>query len=235
VPQLRILVTAGPTVEDIDPVRFISNRSSGKLGVAVAAAMLKAGHRAVLVHGPVGETVLNAVRRLGRKRTATVMSVRSAAEMHRAVVTQSRRADAIIMTAAVADFTPAVLSSSKLKKAKSGVVLRLKPTADILGDLGRRKGRRDKPILIGFALETGTGRTPSQRAQSQLAEAQRKLREKNLDAIVLDSPKTMGADDGDFRILFRDNPGLDCSGMTKPQLAKLLVEVVDTIRRKTGR
>ena len=233
-PTLRILITAGPTVEDIDPVRFISNRSSGKLGVEVTSAMLKAGFGAVLVHGPVGDSVMKAIKRL-QQRKANTVAVRSAAEMHRAVVAESRNVDAIVMTAAVADFTPASQSDTKLKKVDSDHRLKLIPTVDILGDLGRRKGKRDRPILIGFALETGTGRTAALRAQSQLTEAQRKLHAKNLDAIVLDSPRTMGADDGDFRILFRDGTGLDCSGMTKPQLAKLLVEVIETLRQKTSR
>ncbi len=229
---MNILITAGPTIEDIDPVRFISNRASGKLGVELAAAALKAGHRATLVHGPVGDTVNAAIAKLARNKRATIVPVRSAAEMHRAVMAHLRGADGVIMSAAVADFTPASFSVSKLKKAKQGLILTLKPTVDILRDVGRRKGKRSTPVLIGFALETGTGRTSQQRRASQTSEALRKLRDKNCDAIVLDSPKAMGASDGDFRILFRDGSELDCTGMSKMALAGELVKLVAAMHQK---
>ena len=231
-----ILVTAGPTVEDIDPVRFISNRSSGKLGVEVAAAGVRAGLRVILIHGPVAENVLKRIRQLGRAVSA--VAVRSAADMHRAVKSNLARADAVIMTAAVADFTPAVVSATKLKKAqpppkarskvRAETVLKLKPTVDILAEVGGKKGTRARPLLIGFALETGTGRTDSERRIAQTSEAIRKLCDKNLDAIVLDSPSAMAADSGDFKILFRDGTRRDCSGMSKRALARVLIKFATT-------
>ena len=233
-PILHFLITAGPTVEDIDPVRFISNRASGKLGVELAAAALKGGHRATLVHGPVGDLVGAAIAKLARSSRVTVVPVRSAAQMYGAVIAHLRGADIVIMSAAVADFAPVNFSVSKLKKAKQGLVLKLKPTVDILRDVGRRKGKRATPFLIGFALETGTGGTSKQRRASQTSEALRKLHEKNCDLIVLDSPKAMGASDGDFRVLSRNGSEWDCSGMTKTALARNLVKLAaGAIRQKT--
>ena len=220
---MTILITAGPTVEDIDPVRFISNRSSGKLGFEAAAAAKAAGCRAILIYGPVAGSLCARIAGLGVGVKS--VAVRSAAEMLRAVNAHLPKADAVIMTAAVADFTPAKFAKVKIKKATHGLILRLKPTVDIARELGRRKGRRKRPVLIGFALETGTGRTSAQRRATQRSEALRKLREKNLDAIVLNSPKTMAAETGDFQVLFRDGTGLDCRGMSKRRFGRVLIEV----------
>jgi phosphopantothenoylcysteine decarboxylase/phosphopantothenate--cysteine ligase len=223
---MTILITAGPTVEDIDPVRFISNRSSGKLGFEVAATAKAANYRAILIYGPVAESLHARITGLG----ASVKSVpvRSAADMLRAVNAHLPQADAVIMTAAVADFAPVKFAEVKIKKATHGLVLRLNPTVDIARELGRRKGRRKRPVLIGFALETGTGRTSAQRRATQKSEALRKLREKNLDVIVLNSPKTMAADAGDFHVLFRDGTELDCSGMSKRRFARVLVALASS-------
>jgi phosphopantothenoylcysteine decarboxylase / phosphopantothenate---cysteine ligase len=169
----NILVTAGPTREPIDPVRYIGNRSSGKMGFAVAAAAAARGASVTLVTGPVDLRSPRGVRRI---------DVETAAEMHREVMKAGRRSDAVIMTAAVADFTPSRPSVSKIKKENSGgsIGLELKPTKDILGELGRKKGKR---ILVGFALETGNGP----------ANARRKLAAKNLDFIVLNNAGEKGS------------------------------------------
>lgn len=218
---LTFLITAGPTVEDIDPVRFISNRATGKLGVAVARAAHAGGHRAILIHGPISETVLKALPRSG----VSAVAVRSAAQMLRAVMKFIAKADVVIMNAAVADFTPAAISGVKLKKKTSGLVLRLKPTVDILKQLGGRKKSGGDFALIGFALETGSGSTAAQRRAARTGEARRKLREKNLDAIVLDTPHAMGSDVSNFTVLARDGSVRAIRRVSKAEFAKVLVRL----------
>ena len=127
------------------------------------------------------------------------------------------------MSAAVADFTPEKTAATKLKKAKQGMLLRLKPTVDILRQLGKRKSRSDRPALIGFALETGEGRGSVARKRSQLAEAQRKLRDKNLDAIVLDAPAAMGANASNFTVIFRRGERFSYRRISKRSFARILV------------
>jgi len=198
---LTFLVTAGPTVEDLDPVRFISNRASGRLGFEIARAALAARHRVILIHGPVAEELARSLPRVPSARLQRV-AVRSCAEMHRAVLKALPRVQVVVMTAAVADFAPARTSAVKLKKRAAGLVLHLKPTVDILAHLGRiKRTRRPDLRLIGFALETGSGRTPAARARARLREARRKLVAKNLDAIVLDTPAEMASARGEFHVL----------------------------------
>ncbi len=159
---LQILVTAGPTVEDLDPVRFISNRSTGKMGYALAGEAALRGAEVFLVSGP---TLLDSppgVERIG---------VRSASEMRQAVLERFESVDVVVKVAAVADFTPEAPAPQKLKKTKSKLDLHLTRTPDILAELGRRKTRQ---FLVGFAAE-------SENVQEN---ARRKLQEKNLDMIV---------------------------------------------------
>lgn len=159
---MRILVTAGPTREPLDPVRFLSNRSSGKMGYAIARAALHAGHEVALISGPV---------HLPPPLGARFLPVQTAAEMLAAVREQVPWCDALIMAAAVADWTPRVVSPHKLKKAGTNPVLELVHTVDILQDVRTLKGTR---IFIGFAAETS----------NPPAEARRKLESKGLDAVV---------------------------------------------------
>jgi phosphopantothenoylcysteine decarboxylase / phosphopantothenate---cysteine ligase len=163
----RILVTAGPTFEAIDPVRFVGNRSSGKMGFAIANAAAQRGADVTLIAGPVVRETPRNVKRI---------DVESAQEMFTAVLAQSKKTDAVIMSAAVADFTPVHPSQHKIKKQPGGETLELtmKATPDILAALGSKKR---KTVLVGFALETKDG----------LARAKDKLRKKNLDLIVLNS------------------------------------------------
>src|ERR1043165_8548890 len=128
---MHFLITAGPTVEDIDPVRFLSNRASRTLGFALAKAAIAAGHKATLVHGPVSPQLIRSA-----PKGATLVAVRSTASMREAVFDTVKRADAVIMSAAVSDFMPAHFSKTKLKKTDAGVVLKLKATPDILKQLG---------------------------------------------------------------------------------------------------
>ena len=218
----HILITAGPTVEDLDPVRFISNRASGKLGFALARAALEAGCRVTLIHGPVADEVLKTVPK--NKRLKCV-AVRSAAQMLGAVRTHVNAVDAAIMNAAVSDFTVSKKSAVKLKKSAAGFMLKLKPTVDILAELGRIKRARGKRlVLIGFALETGAGASASQRRSSALRFARGKLKAKNLDAIVLNSPVSIGADSGDFKLIEGANVRVLAGGKT--QFARQLIESV---------
>ena len=143
----RVLITAGPTVEDLDPVRFISNRSSGKMGYAVAAAASERGADVILVSGPTA---------LPCPHGATRIDVRSALEMEKAVLENIEGCDAAIMAAAVADFRPEALSDRKLKKkpGETERVVRLVPNPDILAGLGVRFAGCERPFLVGFAVET---------------------------------------------------------------------------------
>lgn len=169
----RVLITAGPTYEKIDPVRFIGNYSSGKMGYALAEVCAGRGAEVTLVSGPVNlQAVHPNIRRV---------DVESAEEMYRASVEVFPQADAAILCAAVADFTPEVVAGTKIKREKEDLVLRLKPTHDIAAELGRMK--RDGQKLVGFALETN----------DELKHAQDKMARKNLDFIVLNSLNDKGA------------------------------------------
>ena len=160
----RVLVTAGPTREAIDPVRFISNRSSGKMGFAVAAAARRRGAAVVLVTGPSAVDAPPGVERI---------AVTTAAEMREAVLAREPWASIVVMTAAVADYRMANPARQKIKKASGALSLTLEQTSDILSELGAR--RRADRLLVGFAAETEHG----------IEHARRKLREKHLDLIVL--------------------------------------------------
>jgi len=170
----KILVTAGPTYEAIDPVRFIGNRSSGKMGFAIANAAAQRGARVTLVAGPV---------HLETPRNVTRIDVESAHEMHSAVLAQAAKADAVIMAAAVADFAPQTRARKKIKKDSSGdhLTLSLSPTDDILKSLSEKK--KKGVLLVGFALET----------DDEIRNAKEKLTRKKLDFIVLNSLKDTGA------------------------------------------
>lgn len=169
---MRILVTAGPTREPLDAVRFLSNPSSGKMGFACARAARRAGHRVTLVTGPVALPDPPGVR---------TVRVTTALEMRRAVLAEYPGADAVVMTAAVGDYRPARRFAGKLKKDARVLTLRLVRTPDILRALGRRKGRR---VLVGFALEV----------QDAVHQALLKYKRKNLDLVLLNSPRTFAAD-----------------------------------------
>lgn len=159
----HFLITAGPTYEDLDPVRYIGNRSSGKMGYALAEAAAERGAQVTLVSGPTELAALKSVENI---------SVRSAEEMKNAVFNHFEQSDTLIMAAAVADFAPAKVSSQKVKKGKVKTKLvKLSQTADILSELRKIKGKRK---IVGFAAET----------ENLVANAQKKLKAKGLDMIV---------------------------------------------------
>lgn len=169
----KILITAGPTYEKIDPVRFIGNYSSGKMGYALAEVCAQRGAEVVLISGPVSLSVNNPAIR--------VVSVESASQMYTATVAEFSDCHSAILCAAVADFTPQISVSSKIKREKGDMVLHLAPTKDIAAELGKLK--RKEQHLVGFALETDNERS----------NAIHKLETKNLDFIVLNSLKDKGA------------------------------------------
>jgi phosphopantothenoylcysteine decarboxylase / phosphopantothenate---cysteine ligase len=143
----RVVVTAGPTYEDLDPVRFVGNRSSGRMGYAVAAELARRGAGVVLISGP--STV-------AAPEVASVVRVRTAAEMHRAVLEAVQQADALVMAAAVANYTSEAVSGEKIEHGDGALTLRLVPTTDILAEVAawRRRESRQRPLLVGFAAET---------------------------------------------------------------------------------
>ena len=168
----KILVTAGPTREAMDPVRYITNHSTGKMGYAIARVAACRGAEVTLVTGPT---------EIEKPRFVKVVSVETAQEMLRSVLLESKEQDAIIKAAAVADYRPAVTAQEKMKKGSGELSLPLEPTDDILGYLGQH--RREGQFLCGFSMET----------QNVLENSRAKLQKKNLDMIVANNLKTEGA------------------------------------------
>lgn len=215
--RLRILVTAGPTREYLDPVRYFSNDSSGKMGFALAAAAALRGHRVSLVTGPVQLPTPAAVRRI---------DVVSAADMLHACRRLWRTHDVLIMAAAVADYSPARRARLKRKKGNAALVVRLVPTIDILATLAR--DRRASQLVVGFALEDRAARY----------RAAAKLRRKRLDAIVLNSPAAIAADRSRLEVLALPQPGSKSAAWRtlpladKSAQAKLLLELIEDLARR---
>jgi phosphopantothenoylcysteine decarboxylase/phosphopantothenate--cysteine ligase len=211
---MKILVTAGPTREAIDPVRFISNRSTGKMGYAVASRAVCRGARVVLVSGP---------SQLEVPPVAEVVSVESAADMARAVTEHFGWADVVIKAAAVSDFTPTNPSGHKMKKNECDNTIELSRTEDILLRLGKIKG--DK-ILVGFAAET----------EEVTTNARKKLKDKNLDMIVANdvSRKDSGfaVDTNVVRIIEREGPETELPLMTKEDVADEILTRVGELWKK---
>src|SRR5262245_13532181 len=162
----RVLVTAGPTYEDFDPVRYIGNRSSGRMGFAVAAEAARRGAAVTLVAGPTS---------VEAPPVAEIVRVRGAAEMHHQVMARAGGVDVVVMAAAVADYTPAEPASQKVPKSGETLTLTLRPTPDILADLGARRGASGGgPVLVGFAAET----------DDVVARARAKREKKRVDLVV---------------------------------------------------
>jgi len=201
---MRILVTAGPTREYLDAVRFLSNASSGKMGFACAKAAARAGHDVTLVSGPVALPDPAGVR---------TIRVTSADEMYRAVMNAYPRIDAAIMTAAVGDYRPAERFAGKLKKKSETLTLRLVRTRDILKEMGRKKGKR---ILVGFALEV----------QDAIHQALVKYKKKNLDYVVLNTPRSFAADRMDCQVYREGGVVKRFKGASKDDVARWIVSVL---------
>ncbi len=170
-----VLVSAGPTYEDLDAVRYVGNRSSGKMGYAIAAEAAQRGARVVLVSGP---------SHLQAPAGAEMVHVRSADDMHRAIVPHAAHADIVVMAAAVADYTPdRGRAAGKIEKREGPMDLRLVRTVDILAELGAARGAADRPVLVGFAAENG----------DPVARGREKLRRKKVDVIVANDISTDAA------------------------------------------
>lgn len=206
----KVLITAGPTQEPIDPVRFISNHSTGKMGYAIADKLAKAGADVTLISGQVAlkspDVSINLVK------------VRSAKEMFEASQKYFAEADIIILTAAVADYTPAVVADKKIKKKEDTFTIELTKTTDIAKTLGQQK--RPEQLMIGFALET----------DNEVANAIGKIQSKNLDMIVLNSLQNAGAgfghDTNKISIIKRDGTMIEFDLKSKQDVAQDIVEAI---------
>jgi phosphopantothenoylcysteine decarboxylase / phosphopantothenate---cysteine ligase len=210
---VTFLITAGPTRESIDPVRYISNRSSGKMGYAIAEAALDAGQDVILISGPVN---------LAPPRDAKFISVSTSDEMFDAVHQHADSSDICVLCAAVADYKPAEVSPVKIKKCAAQVSLELVPTRDILQSLGLQEDR--KFLLVGFAAET----------DHLEANAAKKLREKNCDIIVANDARiAMETDENELLILFRDGETKKISRSSKTILARELVKIFQDSQQKS--
>jgi phosphopantothenoylcysteine decarboxylase/phosphopantothenate--cysteine ligase len=205
---VRFLITAGPTREPIDPVRYVSNRSSGKMGYAIAEAAIDEGHDVTLISGPVN---------LEAPQNAQLISVSTSDEMSEAVHRHADRCDVCVLCAAVADYKPAKVSSTKIKKRGEKFSLELVLTRDILNSLGQRQNRQF--VLVGFAAET----------DHVEENASKKLRAKNCDIMVAndvsDPNSGMESDENEVTILFRDGEKKKISRAQKKIVARELVKI----------
>ncbi len=205
---MRILITAGPTREFFDSVRFISNPSSGKMGYAIAVEAARRGHQVELISGPV---------ELPAPKGVKLTRVVTAREMFKAAATKFPRCHAAVMTAAVCDYRPAKRLGSKIKKSNRARLLRLLPTIDIAAFLGRNKGDR---IVIGFAMED----------HDEHRHAEAKLRRKYCDAIVLNGPGNVGSDRATIQV-FHAAAGWDrpLSG-PKSRIARVVLNLAERLQ-----
>jgi len=210
---VRFLITAGPTREPIDPVRYLSNRSSGKMGYAIAEAAIEAGHEVVLISGPVG---------LGRPRGVAMISVSTSDEMFEAVRQHTSRCDVLVMSAAVADYKPAKVFKNKIKKGDATLSLELKPTRDILTSLPKNR----RFLVVGFAAET----------ENVEANARKKLHEKHCDVVVANdvgrTDSGIESDENQVEILFLSGEIKKISRAPKKIIARELVKVFANVREK---
>ena len=203
--KLNILITAGGTRESIDPVRFIANASTGRMGYALARAAIKAGHAVTLITAPTT---------LRPPKGVTVVDVVTSDEMFKAVKANFDKCDCLIMAAAVSDFKPAAISKTKLKKEKTALSLELKPTKDILKWAGCNKTKGQ--AVVGFALED----------TDILANAESKLKSKKLDMIIANAPAAIGANRSTLHIKTKTTDWQTYINTSKTTSAKRILEVL---------
>jgi phosphopantothenoylcysteine synthetase/decarboxylase len=212
--QMHVLITAGGTREYIDPVRFISNASSGQMGYALARAALKAGHKVTLITAPTA---------LKPPKGARVVNVETAAQMFAAVKADFPKCDCLIMAAAVSDYTPAKPSQTKLKKQKAKLVLELKPTPDVLKWAGRHRrvctAHHNPQIVVGFALED----------RHLLTNAEKKLRDKHLDMIVANTPAAIGAGTSTLHIKAAESDWIQIRNASKASSARRIIRLIGAV------
>lgn len=206
----KALVTAGPTYEAIDPVRFIGNYSSGKMGYAIADELANRGAEVTLVSGPVSIQT--------KSKKIKLLLVTSAEEMHTTCLAHSASYNIAVMAAAVADYTPTVVADQKIKKKEGELTITLKKTKDILGSLG--KAKKEGQLLVGFALET----------ENEKLNAQKKLDEKKADLIILNSLKDNGAgfghDTNKVTLFFKSGQEKQIELKSKSALARDIVDAI---------
>jgi len=208
----RLLVTAGPTVEPLDPVRFISNRSSGRMGYALARAARQRGAQVILVSGPTPLTPPHGVE---------FHMIETAQEMREVVINKAPQCDVVIKAAAVSDYRPKLRAGQKLKKNTKTLTLELVRNPDILAELGKRKDKDSRrPILVGFAAET----------ESLLANAREKLKNKNLDLIVANDVSRSDAgfqvDTNQVKLIFKEGQIKELPLMSKEEVAHRILDHV---------
>ena len=206
--KLNILITAGGTRESIDPVRYITNASTGRMGYAIARAATQTGHAVTLVTAPTS---------LRPPKEASVIDVVTSDEMFKAVKAGFAKCDCLIMAAAVSDYKPAASSKTKIKKQPSALSLELKPTQDILKWAGRHKVKGQ--TVVGFALED----------TDILANAERKLKAKKLDMIVANAPAAIGAEKSTLYIKTKTTDWQTLPNQTKSASAKKLLTVIESL------
>lgn len=205
---MHFLITSGGTREYIDPVRFISNSSSGRMGFALARSALKAGHKVTLVSAPTGRRP---------PRGAQVISVETSAEMFEEVRKHFDKCDCLIMAAAVSDYTPAKRANSKIKSGSKPLTIKLKPTVDILKWAGSHKRRNQR--VVGFTLE-----------DKQLRDrAEKKVRAKNLDMIVANAPAAIGAERSTVHIKTMDSDWFAIRDASKVKIAVRIIAKAETL------
>ncbi|MHC4618865.1 MAG: phosphopantothenoylcysteine decarboxylase domain-containing protein [Planctomycetota bacterium] len=205
---MHFLITAGGTREYLDPVRFISNASSGKTGFALALAALKAGHKVTLVAALTGQQPPTGAR---------VAKVESAAQMFEAVKKHFPRCDCLIMAAAVSDYTPVRPAKNKIKRSGKSLTIKIKPTVDILKWVARHKRRNQ--FVVGFALE-----------DKKLRErAEKKLKEKNLDMIVANTVAAIGSERSSVHLKRPDSRWAEIESASKTAVARKIVAEVEKL------
>jgi phosphopantothenoylcysteine decarboxylase/phosphopantothenate--cysteine ligase len=207
---MRILITAGGTREYIDPVRFISNASSGKMAYALARSALKAGHKVTLISAPTTQKPP-----VGAK----LINIETAAKMFEAVKKRFIWCDCLIMAAAVADYTPVRPAKTKIKKTCKNLMIKLKPTTDILCWAGKHK--KINQVLIGFALEDKALRI----------RAEKKMRGKNLDMIAANTPAAIGADRSNVQIKISNSQWLKIQNAKKSAIANKIIRLIEKLHR----
>lgn len=211
----KVLITAGPTYEPIDPVRFIGNFSSGKMGIALADEFAKRGAKVTLILGP--------SRLLPAESAVTLIKVKTAEEMYAAATHEFPAANIAVLAAAVADYRPVDIATDKIKKENAGLTIQLEKTPDIAAHLGSLK--KTGQLIVGFALETN----------NEEENAFAKLKKKNFDFIVLNSLRDSGAgfnhDTNKITILFPGNKKKDFELKTKAEVAKDIVEEVSVLMK----
>jgi phosphopantothenoylcysteine decarboxylase/phosphopantothenate--cysteine ligase len=212
---VKFLITAGPTREPIDPIRYISNRSSGKMGYAIAEAALDAGHQVILISGPVN---------IEPPQDAKFVSVSTSDEMFDAVRRHADKCDVCVLCAAVADYKPAAVSRAKIKKRNETISLKLIRTRDILDSLGHRQDRQF--LVVGFAAETN----------DLEQNAMQKLRDKNCDLMIANDVSStnsgMESDANEVTVLFRNGERQKISRALKKNIARELVKIFQVMQQK---